>query len=69
MTGDQWQGMAAFVVAIGSLAGSLGTLAMQFRQNKVTRTQGEKIDQVHAATTALVEATGTHKAIDESQVR
>lgn len=70
MTGDQWQGIAAFTLAIGSLAGTIGTLAMQFRTSKVARAnaekldvQGAKIDEVHAATTAIAEATGTHKIL------
>lgn len=74
MTGDQWQGMAAFVVAIGSLAGSIGTLAMQFRNNKVSRAnaskldeQGVKIDEVHRSTAAFIEATGTHKMLTDGQ--
>lgn len=71
MTGDQWQGIAAFTVAIGSLAGTIGTLVMQLRTSKVARSnaakldaQAGKIDEVHAATTAIQESTGTHRAID-----
>lgn len=71
MTGDQWQGIAAFTVAIGSLAGSVGTLVMQLLTNKVARSnaakldaQAGKIDEVHAATAAIQESTGTHKTLD-----
>lgn len=70
MTGDQWQGIAAFTLAIGSLAGTVGTLVMQLRTSKVARAnadkldvQGAKIDEVHAATAAIAESTGTHKAL------
>lgn len=71
MTGDQWQGIAAFTLAIGSLAGTIGTLVMQLRTSKVARSnaakldqQGSKIEEVHAATTAIQEQTGTHRALD-----
>lgn len=71
MTGDQWQGVAAFTLAIGSLAGTVGTLVMQFRTGKIARSnaakldeQGGKIDEVHAATAAIAESTGTHRALD-----
>jgi len=71
VTGDQLQGLAALVVAGGSLAGTIGTLVMQFRTSKVAKSnaakldeQGGKIDQVHAATAAIQESTGTHKALD-----
>jgi hypothetical protein len=71
MTGDQWQGVAAFTLAIGSLASTIGTLVMQFKTSKVARSnaekldaQGGKIDEVHAATAAIQEATGTHKALE-----
>lgn len=70
MTGDQWQGVAAFTLAIGSLAGTVGTLVMQFRTSKVARSnadkldaQSDKIDEVHAATVAIADQTGTHKAL------
>ena len=70
MTGDQWQGIAAFTIAIGSLLGTIGTLVMQLRTSKVANSnaakldeQGGKIDKVHAATTAIAEQTGTHKAL------
>lgn len=71
MTGDQLQGLAALVVAGGSFAGTIGTLVMQWRTSKVARSnadkldaQAGKIDEVHAATTAIQESTGTHKALD-----
>lgn len=74
MTGDQWQGIAAFTLAIGSLAGTVGTLVMQMRTSKVARSnadkldaQGDKLEQVHAATAAIVEQTGTHKALPDGQ--
>lgn len=77
MTGDQLQGLAALVVAMGSLAGTVGTLVMQLRTNKIARSNADKIDDntkvtketaskvddVHAATAALVEATGSHKIL------
>lgn len=70
MTGDEWQGIAAFTLAIGSLAGTAGTLIMQLRTSKVARSnaekldaQADKIDAVHSATVAIVEQTGTHKSL------
>lgn len=67
MTGDQLQGLAALVVAAGSLAGTVGTLVMQLRTNRIANSnaakldsQSGKIDEVHAATTSIVEATGAH---------
>jgi hypothetical protein len=70
MTGDQWQGVAAFTLAIGSLAGTIGTLVMQFRTSKVAQSnadkldaQAGKIDEVHAATTVIAEQTGVHKTL------
>lgn len=72
MTGDQLQGLAALVVAGGSLAGTVGTLVMQWRTSKVANSnaakldaQSGKIDEVHAATTAIAESTGTHKALGD----
>lgn len=71
MTGDQWQGIAAFTLAIGSLGTTIGTLVMQFRTSKIAHAnadkldaQGAKIDEVHAATAAIQESTGTHKALE-----
>lgn len=71
MTGDQWQGIAAFTLAIGSLAGTVGTLVMQFRTSKLARAsadkldvQGGKIDEIHASTAVIADNTGTHKALE-----
>lgn len=71
MTGDQLQGLAAIVTAIGGLGASVCTLVMQMRNSRVSRensakldVQGAKIEEVHAATAAIAESTGTHKALD-----
>ena len=71
MTGDQWQGVAAFTLAIGSLAGTVGTLVMQWRTSKVAKSNAAKLDaqggqiaEVHAATAAIQESTGTHRSLD-----
>lgn len=67
MTGE---GIAAIISAGGAFITSIGTMIMQFRQGKVSQAnsdkldeQGGKIDAVHAATTAIQESTGTHKAL------
>jgi hypothetical protein len=64
------EGIAAIISAGGALVTSIGTMIMQFRSGKVSQAnsdkldeQGGKIDEVHAATVTLVEATGTHKAL------
>lgn len=76
MTGE---GIAAIILAAGTVAGQLGTIFMQFQQRKVSRSNSDKIDEntkvtkataqkvdeVHTATTTLVEATGTHRALSE----
>jgi hypothetical protein len=71
MTGDQLQGVAALVVAVGSLAGTVGTLVMQLRTSKVANSNAAKLDvqagkiaEVHSATVAIAEQTGVHKALD-----
>jgi hypothetical protein len=67
MTGE---GIAAILVGIGTLATQLSSIALQFKQGKVSQAnsdkldaQGGKLDEVHAATAAIQEATGTHKAL------
>jgi hypothetical protein len=68
MTGE---GIAAILVGIGTLATQLSSIAMQFKQGKVSASNsdkldaaGRKIDEVHAATAAIAESTGTHKALE-----
>lgn len=70
MTGDQWQGIAALVTAIGGLGASVTTVVIALGNRRVNRengnkldVQGAKIDDVHAATTAIQEATGTHQVL------
>jgi hypothetical protein len=65
------QGLAALVVASGSFIGSIATLVVQIRTSKVARSNADKLDaqggqiaEVHAATAAIQEATGTHKTLD-----
>lgn len=67
MTGE---GIAAILVGIGTLATQLSSIVMQMKQAKVSASnsdkldvQGGKIDEVHAATTTLVESTGTHQVL------
>lgn len=68
MTGE---GIAAIITAAAGFATSVGTIILQLRQAKVSRAnsdkldeQGGKIDEVHAATAAIQESTGTHKALE-----
>jgi hypothetical protein len=67
MTGE---GIAAVITSLAGFATSVGTVILQLRQAKVSRSnsdkldeQGGKIDEVHAATAAIQESTGTHKAL------
>lgn len=67
MTGE---GIAAIILAGGTVAGQIATIVMQFMQRKITKAnsdkldeQGGKIDEVHATTVAIQESTGTHKAL------
>lgn len=76
MTGE---GIAAIILAAGTVAGQIGTIFMQFQQRKMSKSNSDKIDEntaltkdtaakvevVHAATTAIQEATGTHRALSE----
>lgn len=69
MTGE---GVAAIILAGGTVAGQIATIVMQFRTGKVARSnadkldaQGSKIEEVHAATAAIQEATGTHKTLSD----
>lgn len=69
MTGE---GIAAIISAGGALVTSIGTMIMQFRQTKVSQAnsqkldaQGSKIEEVHAATAAIQESTGTHRAMSD----
>jgi hypothetical protein len=66
------EGIAAILVGIGTLAAQLSSIALQWKQGKVSASNsdkldeaGRKIDEVHAATTAIQEQTGTHKALDQ----
>jgi hypothetical protein len=65
------EGIAAIITSLAGFATSIGTVILQLRTGKVARSnadkldaQSDKIDEVHAATTAIVESTGTHKALD-----
>lgn len=63
-TGD----VATTILAIGTVITSVGTAAigwMQVLQAKRSKENGRKIDEVHAATTAIAEQTGTHQTLKE----
>lgn len=67
MTGE---GIAAIILAAGTVAGQVATIVMQFKQSKVSQAnsdkldeQGGKVDEIHAAAVAIQEATGTHKIL------
>lgn len=64
------EGIAAILVGIGTLAAQLSSIVLQFKQAKVSAAnsdkldaQGGKIDEVHAATTSIAEATGAHPVL------
>ena len=61
MTGE---GIAAVIGSVATLAGVLGNVVLQLRQAKLSQSNATKLDEVHAATTAMVEATGSHKTLD-----
>lgn len=71
MTGDQWQGIAALVTAIGGLGASVTTVVIALGNRRINRensakidVQGGKVDEIHAATAQIAESTGTHKALE-----
>lgn len=64
------EGIAAILTSVATLAGVLGNVVLQLRQAKLSAAnsdkldaQGGKIDEVHAATTSIVEATGAHPVL------
>lgn len=64
------EGIAAILVGIGTLAAQLSTIALQWKQGKLSASnadkldaQGSKIDDIHTSTAAIAESTGTHKAL------
>jgi hypothetical protein len=60
MTGE---GIAAIILAGGTVAGQIATIVMQFAQAKLSRSNADKLDDVHAATASIAESTGTHKTL------
>lgn len=68
------EGIAAIIASLATLVGVAGNVVLQLKQLKLSNAnsdkldaQGGKIDEVHAATTTLVEATGTHKALPSGE--
>lgn len=62
MTGE---GIAAIILAGGTVAGQIATIVMQFTQRRITKANSDKLDDVHAATASIAESTGTHKALSD----
>jgi uncharacterized protein with von Willebrand factor type A (vWA) domain len=74
MTGE---GIAAILIAVGTLATTLTNIVLQLRQAKLsvqngakldantalTQATADKVEEVHAATAAIVESTGSHPII------
>lgn len=60
MTGE---GIAAVIGSIATLVGVAGNVVLQLKQLKMSRSNSDKLDDVHAATTSIAEATGTHKTL------
>jgi hypothetical protein len=68
------EGIAAIIASLATLVGVAGNVVLQLKQLKLSNAnsdkldaQGGKIDEVHAATTTLVEATGTHKVLPSGE--
>lgn len=61
MTGE---GVAAIILAGGTVAGQIATIVMQFRQAKLSKSNADKLDDVHQATTSIAEQTGVHKVLE-----
>lgn len=60
MTGE---GMAAVIGSIATLVGVLGNVVLQLKQLKMSKSNSDKLDDVHQATANIAEATGTHKVL------
>lgn len=61
MTGE---GIAAVIGSLATLIGVAGNVVLQLKQLKMSRSNSDKLDDVHAATTSIAEQTGTHKALE-----
>jgi hypothetical protein len=64
------EGIAAVIGSLATLVGVLGNVVLQLKQMKMSKSnsdklddQGNKLDEVHAATAAIVESTGTHQVL------
>lgn len=57
------EGIAAILASLATLVGVCGNVVLQLKQAKLSASNAEKLDAVHAATTAIVEATGTHQTL------
>lgn len=64
MTGE---GIAAVIGSLATLVGVAGNVVLQLKQLKMSRSNSDKLDDVHAATASIAESTGTHKVLDEAQ--
>lgn len=69
MTGE---GIAAILASVATLATALGNVVLQLRQTRkidentaLTKDTAAKVEVVHAATTAIAEATGNHKILGD----
>jgi uncharacterized protein with von Willebrand factor type A (vWA) domain len=76
MTGE---GIAAVITSLAGFATSVGTVILQLRQAKISASNADKIDantaitqstankleEVHAATAAIAESTGTHRTLSD----
>jgi hypothetical protein len=60
------EGIAAIILAGGTVAGQIATIVLQFMQRKITKANSDKLDDVHQATTSIAENTGTHRSLDGS---
>lgn len=58
------EGIAAIIASLATLVGVAGNVVLQLKQLKMTRSNSDKLDDVHAATTSIAESTGTHKALE-----
>lgn len=57
------EGLAAVIGSVATLVGVLGNVVLQLKQLKMSKSNSDKLDDVHDATTSIAEATGTHKIL------
>lgn len=57
------EGLAAVIGSIATLVVAVGNVVLQLKQMKISKSNSDKLDDVHQATANIAEATGTHKVL------